>query len=238
MDNNSILELGLKGWGLKVDKNTLLLFEKYCLELKKWNRIFNLTAISSNEDIYIKHFLDSLSSSRVFNFYNQKIADIGSGAGFPGIPLKIFYREIEISLIEASVKKAGFLKEICLKLGLHDVEVINDNVEKVGRNELYREKFDIVVSRALANLNVIIEYAIPLLRNNGKLIAYKGPKGNDEVENSKKALKYLNSRIEKSTEIILPFKDYNRRIIVVEKLGKTDIKFPRNVGIPRKRPLV
>ena len=233
-----ILIEGLSKWNIQITNDQISTFKKFLEVLIKWNEITNITSILSIKEIIIKHFLDSISSSKFIEYSSQKIIDIGLGAGFPGLPLKIIFSDLEVTFVESSKKKSNILKSICKELEIENgIIIINDNIEKLGRDEYFREKYDLSLSRAVASLSTILEYSIPLLKIGGKAIAYKGSNCSTEVENSVNALTKLNAVITENTEFHLPFSNYARRIIIVEKTGKTDDYFPRKTGIPRKKPL-
>jgi 16S rRNA (guanine527-N7)-methyltransferase len=228
---------GAKDLGIELGETQVNIFNEYLSEIKKWNESINLTSIKDDQEFLIKHFLDSISVSQYFAFNNQQVLDMGTGGGFPGLPLKIVFSQINITFLDSSNKKMKVLDSICNQLKIDGYTVLCDNIEKAGQNPIYREKFDIVLCRALSSLNVLIEYGIPFLKERGKLIVYKGPNIQEEVDNSLRALSELKAEISEKHTITLPFSDYERNILVVEKIGKTDGKYPRKVGIPRKRPL-
>lgn len=232
-----LLRQGLMSWDVNIDETTLLKFRQFYSLILEWNNRFNLTSITDERDVVIKHFLDSLSILKRYTFTNQSVIDIGTGAGFPGIPLKLLFPDIKIVFVDSSAKKTKFLNTVCNALGITNFQIINDNIENVGKEVSFRESFDIAITRALSELRILIEYCVPLLKVGGMLISYKGPNCQREVENSAMALNALRAEIKENTEITLPFTDLKRKFIIVEKLGKTDLKYPRNVGIPKKRPL-
>ncbi|MBN1595433.1 16S rRNA (guanine(527)-N(7))-methyltransferase RsmG, partial [candidate division FCPU426 bacterium] len=207
-------------WGISYTEETLDVFHHYYQLLIQWNKRMNLTSITAIHDVYFKHFLDSISSSCIVSYSNQYVVDMGTGAGFPGLPLKILYPHLKVVFVDSSQKKIKALKEICKDLNINNCEFVADNVENMGRGS-FRAAFDVVITRALSSLNVIIELGIPLLKINGKLIAYKGPNVEKEVENSYKALNVLNALIIKNLEIKVPFAEFKRRIIIVEKQAQT-----------------
>lgn len=235
MDNYLVRGSQEFGISLSVDKEAI--FKKYLDEIKKWNELINLTSIKEDKEILIKHFLDSIAIAKYIDFSNQKVMDMGTGGGFPGLPIKIIFSEIDITFLDSSNKKMKALEAICNDLKIDKFSILCDNIEKAGQNPIYRESFDIVLCRAISSLNVLIEYGIPLLKVNGLLIVYKGPNIQEEVENSTNALKKLGARISENHSITLPFSDYERNVIIVEKVWKTENKYPRKTGIPKKRPL-
>ncbi len=238
MNIRDVLIKGTEKFGIKLSDDQIDKLMHYAELLNYFNEITNITSISDEKEIVIKHFLDSLIPISFESLKNKKIIDIGSGAGLPGIPIKIFYgNEIEITMLDSSMKKSSILKKICEKLELDNIEIINKTAEELGRIDFYREKFDAALIRAVGSISTIIEYSIPLLTISGHAILYKGPNVDKEVENSKNAEEILKSEIIKNIEFIIPFSDYKRRIIIVEKKGETNNLYPRRPGVPRKRPL-
>lgn len=236
--NRDLLRKGVMALNIDISEEQIDVFENYCSLIIDWNKKINITSIIDIDDIIKKHFIDSISICKIINdLNNKKIIDIGSGAGFPGLPIKILFNSVDITFVDSSNKRSKILKIICDEIGINNFSVINESIENISRNEIYRENYDICLSRALAPLNVLIEYSLPLLKIKGKLIAYKGPNYSKEVENANNSLTELNGKIIEKAEFELPFTDLKRSIIVVEKLWKTDNKYPRKVGIPRKRPL-
>jgi 16S rRNA (guanine527-N7)-methyltransferase len=233
----TILKDGFNEFGIQSDERIMSYFKKYMSELISWNNKINITSITDEKEIVLKHFLDSLSSSKFIPFKNQKILDMGTGAGFPGLPLKIIFPDLDITFLDSSNKKMNVLRAICISLGIEKYEIIADNIEKLARDLDYREKYDIVTCRALSSLNSLIEYGIPFLKEKGVLVIYKGPNIEEEVDNSINALDKLHAKILEKHEIILPLSDYRRTILVVEKVWKTPEEYPRKIGIPKKRPL-
>lgn len=233
----SLLQRGLAEIGLgKLEEEKEELFSNYLRELQIWNRKFNLTAYKSERDIIIYHFLDSLLPLPFFPLREGDLIDIGSGAGFPGIPLKILQPSFSLYLLEANKKKILFLKNIREKLGL-DLEIMEGRAEDLGKNPLYREKFPLAVARAVAPLPVLLEYSLPFLKIGGLFIAYKGPRLKEELNESAKALSTLGGRIEEIKEAILPLCGERRMFLFVLKERETPPSYPRRAGIPSKRPL-
>ncbi len=238
MNIRDVLIKGTEKFGIKLSDDKIDKLMHYAELINYFNEITNITSISDEKEIVIKHFLDSLIPISFESLKNKKIIDIGSGAGLPGIPIKIFYgNEIEITLLDSSMKKSNILKKICEKLELENIEIINKTAEELGRIDFYREKFDAALIRAVGSISTIIEYSIPLLTISGHAILYKGPNVDKEVENSKNAEEIFKSEIIKNIEFIIPFSDYKRRIIIVEKKSETNNLYPRRPGVPRKRPL-
>lgn len=213
-------------------------FELYETELLSWNEKFNLTAIRDVEGIRIKHFLDSLSClSAMKNLKNERIIDIGTGAGFPGIPLKIACPGIKLTLVESVGKKAGFCKHIVETLHLDHVEVLTLRAEEAGRLPNHRAQYDWAVARAVASLSILSEYLIPLLKVGGCMLAQKGESAHAEAQISENALKLLGGELQHISKVILPGVVEERFLVVIKKTAATAAVYPRNVGIPTRKPL-
>ncbi len=208
-------------------------FVKFEALLIEWNNKFNLTRIIEHEDILIKHFLDSIYSMKYVDFDDKDIVDLGSGAGFPGIPLAILFPSSSFTLIESNGKKCSFLNEVIKELNLSNVIVLNSRIEEVNE----KEHFDYALSRAVSELNILLELAIPLLKVDGKLVAYKVYENEYEIEKSKNALKKLNAKIEANFKYSLPFNGDLRSLIIVKKMDKTSSKYPRDYSLILKKPL-
>lgn len=220
---------------IELDENKAEMLYKYMNTLIEWNNNINLTSITEPKEIIIKHFIDSLTSYKYLK--NASVIDVGTGAGFPGIPLKIVDKDINITLLDSLNKRINFLNEVVNDLQLENIHAIHGRVEEVARNKQYRESFDIAISRAVAPLNVLLEYMIPLVKVGGKCICMKGSNAEEEIELSKNALKRLNAEIEIVESFKLPGTDMKRNIVVVKKIAKTDKGFPRKAGTPSKKPL-
>lgn len=221
---------------MDIDNVSAEKFAVYMELLREWNEKINLTAITDEEGILVKHFFDSSSISE-FVDNNSKIIDIGTGAGFPGLPLKIVNDTLNLTLVDSLNKRINFLNEVKNKLGLKNVETVHGRAEDVGIDNKYREKYDFAVSRAVAELRILVEYLLPLVKVGGKVIAMKGPNIDEEVENSKKAVKLLGGEIERIESFRLGNTDNERTIIIIKKIKNTESKYPRKAGIPRKNPL-
>ena len=211
-------------------------FYKYMNFLLEWNEKINLTAIIDPKEVILKHFIDSLTVLKYIK-EEQKIIDVGTGAGFPGIPIKILREDAKITLLDSLNKRIKFLDETIQLLKLKNIKTIHSRVEDLGKNKEYREKFDIVISRAVANLSTLSEYMIPLVKVEGKCICMKGSDVKEEVEKSKHAINLLGGKIERIDNLILPKSDNKRNIIITKKINNTPDKYPRKAGIPAKEPI-
>ena len=221
---------------INLDNNQLEEFYKYMCLLIEWNEKMNLTAIIEPKEIILKHFIDSLT---ILNEIEDKnlVVDVGTGAGFPGIPLKIAKPNLKVVLLDSLNKRILFLNEVINKLELENIETIHARVEDIGKNIKYRENFEIVTSRAVANLAILSEYMIPLTKIGGKCICMKGSSIKDEINESQKAINLLGGKVEKIDEFVLPSTDIKRNIIVIKKEKNTPKNFPRKAGIPSKNPI-
>lgn len=211
-------------------------FYKYMNLLIEWNEKMNLTAITEPNDIILKHFIDSIIIQNSIKDSNN-IIDVGTGAGFPGIPLKIINEEKRFVLLDSLNKRVNFLNEVISSLNLKKVEAIHFRAEEAGQKEEYREKFDIVLSRAVSRLNTLAEYMLPFTKVGGKCICLKGPNMKEELEEAKNAIEILGGKIEKTEEYYLPESDIGRTIIVINKVKHLPNKYPRKAGVPSNRPL-
>lgn len=212
----------------------LYLYMKLLLE---WNEKINLTAITEEKDILIKHFIDSLTISKYVEG-NVKLIDVGTGAGFPGIPLKIVREDVDITLLDALNKRLNFLNDVIENNNLKNIQTIHFRAEEAGKNTLYREKFDIATSRAVAGLNTLVEYLLPLVKIGGKCICMKGNNVKEEIENARKAINLLGGEITNIEEFFLPGTDIGRTIIIINKIKNTPEKYPRKAGTPSKDPII
>ena len=238
MEPIEILKRGTEEMGIEISHKQAEQFIKYKDILLEWNRKMNLTTITEEREIIIKHFLDSLSCIQTKYLKNTgKMIDIGTGAGFPGIPLKIILPDIKLTLLDSLKKRIGFLEEVCAELDLGGIEFIHGRAEDFGQNKNYREKYKYVVSRAVAALNVLTEYCLPFAQVGGHFICQKGPKLIEEIKDAQKAIKILGGKVVEQIKIELPFSDRDHHILVVEKIKQTPIKYPRKAGKPSKNPI-
>lgn len=213
-------------------------FQRFSSELLDWNQKFNLTAIRTPEEIESKHFMDAFSLLPTLQHYRvSSLIDIGTGAGFPGIPLKIVQPDLHLVLVESVEKKAGFCRHITSILELSDVEVLAERAETVGQNRQYREQFDCAVARAVAALPILLEYLLPLVRVGGIVIAQKGASAGQEMEQAKNACAILGGGKMHSERVHIPGLDDERYLIIIEKVRNTPAQYPRRIGLPAKKPL-
>lgn len=221
---------------IELNEKQINQFYRYMELLLEWNEKINLTAITDPHEIILKHFIDSLTISKYIEKY-KKIIDVGTGAGFPGIPIKILRDDIKVTLLDSLNKRINFLNNVIQEIKLNNINTIHSRVEEFGRNKKYRESFDVVTSRAVANLSTLSEYMIPLVKEGGECICMKSTGIEEEIEQSKKAIKVLGGKIEKIEEFELPKSDIKRSIILIKKEEKTPIKYPRKPGTPSKEPI-
>ena len=234
-----LLEAGAEEWGLILTPDQVEAFERYYQQLVVWNERVNLTAITDYEEVQIRHFLDSLSCLQVLTDLapEARCIDIGAGAGFPGLPLKIIRPQLRLTLLESTGKKVRFLEHMVRKLGLQGVESIKGRAEELGRRPDHRESHDVALARAVAQLPVLLEYALPLLKLGGVFVAQKGMEIEEELVGARPAMEVLGGRLKEVRAVHLPGLEAARHLVVVEKVASTPQKYPRRVGLPGKRPL-
>ena len=225
----------LKQKSLDLSEKQVLQFEKYLHLIQEYNKVMNLTGITEEEEVYEKHFYDSLLFSFNEDMENLSLIDIGSGAGFPGIPLAITYPSLKITLLEPLMKRCVFLSLVAEELGLKNVEVVCDRAEIYSKEN--KEKFDIATARAVSKLNILLEIASQMIKVGGYFVALKGRIAEEEIEQAKFALKLLNFKIEKNKEDRLPSEEDKRVNIFIRKMGTTNGKYPRNYSQIKNRPL-
>jgi 16S rRNA (guanine527-N7)-methyltransferase len=235
---NSIQSETLELIGITLNAHQLSQLDVYQNELMEWNDRYNLTAIHDPVKIRIKHFLDSFSSFLALrNTPIANLIDIGTGAGFPGIPLKILLPDTEVVLVDSISKKTDFCQHIIDTLELRGIQVIKDRVEHLARDELYRERFDWAIARAVAQLSTLCEYMLPFVKIGGRMLAMKGDQGPVETQQAHNAFRLLGGELSNMVKITLPGVTEDRYLITVNKTAITPDKYPRRVGVPNKKPL-
>ena len=224
--------------GIKLSDHQLEQFETYYEMLVEKNKVMNLTAITEKNEVIDKHFADSLALIKSgVSLTGQKILDIGTGAGFPGIPLKIAFPELEIVLLDSLNKRIKFLNEVIEALGLEKITAIHGRAEDFAKQKEYREQFDYVVSRAVANLTVLSEYCLPYVKTGGTFISYKSGTVQEEAEEAEKAINILGGQVKNITYFKLPDSEIDRSLVIINKKKSTPGKYPRKAGTPLKEPL-
>ena len=224
--------------GITLSEKQISQFMTYYDLLVEWNSFMNLTAITEFNEVIDKHFIDSLAICEYVDFKNgDSLIDIGTGAGFPGIPLKIVFPELRITLLDSLNKRIKFLDTVIESLGLENVETIHGRAEDFAKQQSYREKYDIVISRAVANLATVSELCIPFAKEDKYFVSYKAEKCNEELEEAKKAISILGGKVEKQIEYKLPDTDMNRNLLLIKKVKPTPKKYPRKAGTPAKEPI-
>lgn len=228
----------LKELELELNETQLQQFERYYELLVEWNKVMNLTAITEYEEVYEKHFLDSLAIVKVEDINKvESIIDIGTGAGFPGIPLKIAFPHLKVVLLDSLNKRINFLNTVIEELGLENVETLHGRAEDYAKKAEYREQADLCLSRAVANLSTLSEYCLPYVKVDGKFIPYKSGEITTEADEAKKAVGILGGNVKKILKFHLPDSDITRSFVVIEKKKATPKKYPRKAGLPSREPL-
>lgn len=234
----NLFQRALEELGIALEPSQMNQFIKYYELLIEWNRFMNLTTITEFDDVCTKHFIDSISLCKVLDCSKeQTLIDIGTGAGFPGIPLKIVFPNLVITLLDSLGKRVNFLNTVIDKLGLEKIEAIHGRAEDYAKPDLLREKYDICVSRAVANLATLSEYCLPYVKTDGFFVSYKSERVSEEIQIAKKAIILLGGEIFHQEEFILPCSDIYRNLFVVRKVDMTPKKYPRKAGLPTKEPL-
>lgn len=231
-------EYGLSELNICISDEQKSQFIKYYEMLVEKNKVMNLTAITEFDEVIEKHFLDSLALSTIMDLHQSLyVLDLGTGAGFPGIPLKIAFPELNIVLMDSLQKRVKFLQEVIDELGLTDIQAIHGRAEETGRNKLYREQFDLCVSRAVANITTLSEYCLPFVKEGGRFISYKSSSIDEELEEGKKGIFLLGGKVSDLHKFQLPDSDLQRSFVVIDKAKKTPKAYPRKAGTPSKDPL-
>lgn len=237
-ENAFILKESCKKIGVELTGEQTDQFMAYYEYLIEKNKVMNLTAITEYQEVVLKHFVDSLSLMMAVNLnqYNT-LMDVGTGAGFPGIPLKIVFPHLKVTLLDSLNKRVLFLNDVINKLELKNITAVHARAEDAARNKEYREQFDLCVSRAVANLSSLSEYCIPFLKINGLFISYKSTNIDIEIKNAKKAFYLLGGKYVEKQEFCLPDSDIGRSFVIIQKEKTTPSKYPRKAGLPSKEPL-
>lgn len=228
----------LKKQGIDLNDEQIQQFRKYFELLVEWNEKMNLTAITDEESVYLKHFYDSISAAFYVDLTEEKnICDVGAGAGFPSIPIKICYPNLSVTIVDSLNKRIGFLQVLAEELQLANVNFVHARAEDFGQEEKYREKFDFVTARAVARLSVLSELCIPLNKVGGQFIAMKGAAAEGELDDAQKALQVLGAKMKEQHSFLLPIEKSERNIFVFDKIKRTPKKYPRKPGTPNKSPI-
>lgn len=228
----------LEKLNIHLNEKQVYQFMKYYEMLIETNKVMNLTAITDFDEVIDKHFVDSLALIQAIDLNKElKVIDVGTGAGFPGIPLKIAFPELDILLLDSLNKRIHFLDQVISELGLENIQTIHGRAEDFGKNPLYREKFDLCVSRAVANLSTLSEYCVPFVKVDGYFISYKSGKVQEELYASRHAVDILGGKVEKCLNYALADTDMERSLVVIHKLKPTKKAYPRKAGKPSKEPL-
>ncbi len=240
MEDTNYLVSAFKEIGISLTDIQIKQFTRYYDFLIEQNKVMNLTTITEYNEVVIKHFVDSLSLIRVIDLNKtSKVIDIGTGAGFPGIPLKIVFPHLDIILLDSLNKRLKFLNDVILKLGFNEdsIRTIHGRAEDFGQNKLYREEFDLCVSRAVANLSTLAEFCIPFVKKGGSFISYKAGDVEEEVEQSRKAVKVLGGEVKLVDSFRLPSTDIDRSLVRIDKVKVSPKRFPRQAGKPKREPI-
>ena len=229
---NTALETGINLTDIQLEK-----FQIYYNLLIETNKVMNLTSITEEKDVVLKHFIDSLAIKNYIDISNGRVIDIGTGAGFPGIPLAIIYNDRQFTLMDSLNKRINFINTVMEECKLYNIETVHSRAEDLGHNNVYREKYDYCVSRAVAAIPVLLEYCIPFLKTGGKFISYKSEKAEEEISLSGNAQKKLGCRFDKLYSFDLPGTDISRKFVVFEKIKTTNRAYPRQAGKPKRSSL-
>ena len=237
MNEQQFIE-ALKEKGINLSDYQVAQFRKYFELLVEWNEKMNLTAITDLEGVYLKHFYDSISASFYFDFTKvQSVCDVGAGAGFPSLPIKICFPHLHVTIVDSLNKRITFLKHLSEELQLDHVTFVHARAEEFGQNAKYREQYEVVTARAVARLSVLSELCIPLVKQGGNFVALKAAAGPEELKDAKKAISTLGAAINKEFSYLLPVEESERTLYVFDKVKQTPKKYPRKPGVPNKTPI-
>lgn len=238
MEKIQFIKENIEKMNIEISEKQCNQFLKYYEMLVETNKVMNLTGITDFKEVVTKHFVDSISLVKSINVNNyENMIDVGTGAGFPGIPIKIMFPKLKIILIDSLNKRINFLNEVISDIQLNEIELIHGRAEDIAKNCKYREKFDLCVSRAVANISTLSEYCLPFLKINGMFVCYKTGNSIEEINVGKKAIKIFGGEIEKIIDFDLPDTDISRKIINIRKKNVTPKKYPRKAGVPSKEPI-
>ncbi|MCR4684636.1 MAG: 16S rRNA (guanine(527)-N(7))-methyltransferase RsmG [Lachnospiraceae bacterium] len=228
----------LEQWNIRLTKDQISQFDSYYELLIEWNSFMNLTAITERDEVITKHFTDSLALGHFFSLLEQSVLDLGTGAGFPGIPLKIAFPSLNIVLADSQQKRLRFLDTVIQKLQLKDIRTVHGRAEDLAHRFEFREQFDLCTSRAVANLTTLSEYCIPFVKKNGFFVSYKSDKIDTELNDAAYAIKVLGGAVDHVENFVIPHTDLNRSLIFIKKNQTTPAKYPRKAGTPSKDLLI
>lgn len=238
MNQQQFIE-ALKEMGIELSDTQIEQFNKYFELLVEWNEKMNLTAITDLEGVYLKHFYDSISASFYFDFTKvESVCDVGAGAGFPSLPIKICFPHLHVTIVDSLNKRITFLNHLSEQLQLDNVTFVHSRAEEFGQNDKYREKYDVVTARAVARLSVLSELCIPLAKEGGSFVALKAAAGPEELKDAKKAITTLGAELKEEFSYLLPVEESERTLYIFDKIKKTPKKYPRKPGVPNKTPII
>lgn len=229
----------LKEKGIELSETQIAQFKKYFELLVEWNEKMNLTAITDLEGVYLKHFYDSISASFYFDFTKvTTVCDVGAGAGFPSLPIKICFPHLQVTIVDSLNKRITFLNHLSEELGLQNVQFVHARAEEFGQNAKYREQFEVVTARAVARLSVLSELCVPIAKEGGYFVALKAAAGPDELKDAKKAISTLGIQLKEEFAFLLPVEESERTLYIFDKIKSTPKKYPRKAGVPNKMPII